>query len=69
MEDKVKICCICGCKFIGWGNNPDGAVWKTADGEIEIGEFNPEDRCCDACNSHYVIPGRMYLIDKRKNEK
>ena len=25
------ICCICGQVFEGFGNNPDGAVWRDGD--------------------------------------
>ena len=32
-------CCICGKEIKGWGNNPEGAVWKTHDGKIEMPEF------------------------------
>jgi len=70
MENEIKVCCICGSKFSGWGNNPDGAAWKDElSGEVVIGEFNSDDRCCDECNSRYVIPGRLYLMNKRNNKK
>lgn len=57
-------CCICGVEINGYGNNPDGAVWKTPTGEIELPEFNADDRCCDECNSKFVIPGRLYRLSK-----
>lgn len=59
-------CCICGNTLEGYGNNPDGAVWKKDDGEIEIGKFKSDDRCCDNCNSTFVIPGRIYLLQQNK---
>ena len=62
-------CCICHKEIKGWGNNPDGAVWKTHDGKIEMPEFKAEDRCCDECNGAFVIPGRMYRMAKAKTNK
>lgn len=62
---RAKVCCICGCNLEGYGNNPDGAMWKNNLGEIEEPEFGPEDRCCDLCNQRYVIPGRLYKLNRR----
>ena len=39
-----KICCICGIEYTGFGNNAQ----PVQDG-----------RCCNACNSLYVIPARL----------
>ena len=58
-------CCICEKEIIGYGNNPDGAMWKNRLGEIEELEFGAEDRCCDECNNRYVIPGRLYRINRK----
>ena len=55
MEDKY-VCCICQKEFIGWGNNPQGAV----DTSKQLIRWDSEDRCCDECNTTYVLPGRMY---------
>lgn len=53
-EDNTFICCICGAKLKGWGNNP----WPIKNGE--------NDRCCDECNQKYVIPERIeYAKDWR----
>ena len=52
-------CCICHKEIKGFGNNPEGAVWKTHDGKIEMPEFKAEDRCCDECNQKYVITARI----------
>lgn len=41
------VCVTCGGRFRGWGNNPDPIVDTTT------------RRCCDACNSRYVIPARL----------
>lgn len=57
-DDGVKKCCICGREFIGWGNNPDPIT-------DENGDLFPEDaRCCDDCNSIYVIPARLVELYK-----
>lgn len=63
-KEKVKTCCICGCHFHGWGNNPDGALNK----DFEPIKWNAEDVCCDECDDRYVIPGRIYLYQHRKKE-
>lgn len=57
-------CCICGKEIPEgeWGNNPEGAAWKTPTGEVEFPEFVAEDRCCDECDRSYVIPGRLYRM-------
>ena len=47
MENDVKVCCICGKKFTGWGNNP----WPIVDDVDAI--------CCDTCNDTQVIQARL----------
>lgn len=42
---ETKICCICGSKFTGWGNNP----WPVKE----------EGECCDECNGKYVLSARL----------
>ena len=70
---KIR-CCICGneIKKAGcpnyFGNNPDGAMWKTPDGQIVEGEFDIDARCCDECDQKFVIPGRMYKYAKMREE-
>ena len=44
-ESKEEICCICGEPIEGYGNNPS--------------PYKHEGRCCDACNSKFVIPARL----------
>lgn len=66
--EKKFICCLCYNICDGYGNNPDGAVWKTEDGKIEIFNGSPAARCCDECNTKYVIPGRMYLMVKNRQK-
>ena len=47
---KEQRCCICNRKFTGWGNNPY--------------PVKPDGRCCDSCNSMYVIPARIFGLKK-----
>lgn len=44
-------CCICGCEFNGYGNNPD-PLCASDDNEA---------RCCDDCNS-FVTSARMIQL-------
>ena len=48
MKEK-HICCICGCEFEGYGNNPSPLV------------NDEEARCCDECNWK-VIEARINQI-------
>ena len=68
MKKEAFVCCICGLLSPGFGNNPDGAMWRTESGEIVTPTFNKDDRCCDDCNANYVIPGRIYQIYKQDLE-
>ena len=63
---KYYNCCVCGKGYIGYGNNPYPLTK----------ENETEKRCCDECNSKYVIPARIFgyngykpLIIKQKMEK
>jgi len=49
-KKEPEICCICGKKFRGYGNNPYPAV-KDEEGAV----------CCDSCNRKVVIPARLKL--------
>lgn len=49
-------CAICQKEIVGDGHNPDGAV----DENKKLITWGEEDRCCDDCNTKYVLPGRMY---------
>lgn len=40
-------CCICGKEFEGFGNNPEPV------------DTAPDARCCNKCNSKFVIPARV----------
>jgi len=53
VEDESCECVICHATFVGFGNNPD-----------PVAPFN-SGRCCDACNSTYVIPTRAGWIPSR----
>lgn len=54
-NQKEWVCCICGMKFTGWGNNP----WPIVD--------SASARCCDTCNITKVIPARINKIKVRRN--
>ena len=64
----MKKCCLCGCDIEDYGNNPAGAKYKDEEGNIIAPTFTPEDRCCDICNSVYVIPGRLHSLLEKKGE-
>ena len=51
---SIKVCSICKNKYIGFGNN----AYPINNG-----------RCCDECNSMYVIPARIYEMYKNKQNK
>lgn len=67
-KSKVKVCCICGKIIKGWGNNPDGAMWKDENGNIVEYEYKNGDTCCDECNGKYVIVGRIYKLYHNKGD-
>ena len=54
-EAKEEICCICGEPIEGYGNNPR--------------PYKHEGRCCDACQSKFVLPARLANINKDKDQK
>ena len=62
-------CCLCGGLFDGYGNNPQGAAYKDENGEIVFPDFKDNDRCCDMCDSTYVIPGRLYKLAKIREKQ
>lgn len=47
IKQEEKNCCICGKKFIGWGNNP----WPI--------DTREGAKCCDACNDTKVLEARL----------
>lgn len=51
-QEEMKVCCICGKVFKGWGNNP----WPVR----ENGE------CCDICNWTKVVPARVKNLKNQK---
>lgn len=55
MELQEKKCCICGKKFVGWGNDP----WPV--------NMDEKARCCDKCNSEKVLPARLAQMFGGKN--
>ena len=59
MSKEEHTCCICGKKYVGFGNNPS-PYNSSGDGEY---------RCCDECNFNVVIPLRLYArFQARKNK-
>ena len=44
-DGETHVCAICGKTYTGFGNN----AWPVKENE----------RCCDACNTEYVIPARL----------
>ena len=55
MKEK-HTCCICGCEFEGFGNNPYPLV------------KDDEARCCDECNNK-VIQARIDALNENKEEE
>ena len=53
-EDRTYICSICGKVKKGWGNNSCPIT------------FGEDDRCCDDCNFHRVIPARLEQMYSKK---
>ena len=49
-KEEEHICCICGKRFKGYGNNPEPA--KTVE----------EGVCCNACNETVVMRARIEQI-------
>ena len=56
-DTQEKVCCICGMKFTGWGNNPYPVV------------EDENARCCDACNAEKVLPARLAQMFGSKEDK
>lgn len=54
MNNQKYVCCICGKKFTGWGNDP----WPV--------NTDDDARCCDECNSLHVVPARLAQMFNRK---
>lgn len=57
MNNQEYVCCICGQKFTGWGNNPYPVV------------DDDDARCCDMCNQTRVLPARMAQMFSKKEGK
>ena len=55
--NQEYVCCICGKKFTGWGNNP----WPVVKDE--------DARCCDDCDATVVIPARIAQIFSKEDNK
>lgn len=57
MGYQEYVCCICGKKFTGFGNNP----WPVVKDETA--------RCCDECNSTKVLAARLAQMFSRQEDK
>jgi len=58
-SDTSWICCICKSEFPdGYGNNPHPVEEDIKGNKISYG-YSSEKRCCDLCNTNYVIPARF----------
>lgn len=49
-------CCLCGREFEGYGNNP----YPLCE------ESDYESRCCNDCDSKFVVPARIEMSYTRK---
>ena len=47
-------CCICGREIVGMGNNPS--------------PVKDSGRCCNECNQLVVIPARIEMLFRRKED-
>ena len=47
MSETWKVCCICGKKFYGWGNDP----WPVNE--------DKDATCCDECDRSVVLEARL----------
>lgn len=52
--EKIR-CCLCGEYFEGHGNNPYPLCDKD----------DYDSRCCNDCDTLFVIPARMKLLSKK----
>lgn len=48
---NIKVCCLCGKPYMGYGNNAM---------PVKSGQ------CCDECNLKVVIPARLNALKDRK---
>lgn len=70
-------CCICGLFIRGDGNNPGGAGYLNDAKKFVTFDFGESDKCCNTCNTFYVIPGRLYrmtnhtdaVVDQRREQR
>ena len=60
MGKKQTKCKICEEKIEGMGHNPQPLLNQLNE------PYKVSDRCCDRCNSAYVIPSRIGLLGVRR---
>jgi len=59
-SDTSWICCICKSEFPdGYGNNPHPVKEDIKGNKINYMLYSSTERCCDLCNTNYVIPARF----------
>ncbi len=59
-SDTSWICCICKSEFAdGYGNNPHPVKEDIKGNKINYMLYSSTERCCDLCNTNYVIPARI----------
>ena len=51
-KERRYLCCICGLSFLGYGNNPF--------------PYREKGECCGQCNMKFVVPARIELSRKQK---
>lgn len=54
----MNTCCFCKRSYIGYGNST-WPVYPDADHTSEGFPNGEQMRCCDSCNTRYVIPARL----------
>lgn len=61
VKEPLNTCCICNKIFEGRGNNPSPVFKKRVyKGYKAV--------CCDHCNLYKVLPARILLLNKSKEE-
>lgn len=62
-ERPTNICCVCGRKFKGWGNDPWPLDIIKDETDILKAADKSEPVCCDECNMDHVLPARLKLLE------
>ena len=62
-------CCLCGCEFQGYGNNPQGAAYKNENGEVVITRSEDEPEAQAAAAALKAGQGEVILTNSETGEK